>query len=127
MATSGQRPKPNALKLVTGNPGKRALDPTEVEIRETPLLPPVELEERAQQLWEQFIDSAWWLSEHDAPKAYMWVSLEVEFEKCPAGMNSARIGQLRALGSELGFDPSARARMPSGSQKDTDPADKYFD
>lgn len=127
MAIRGQKPKPNALKLVTGNPGKRPIDPAEVEVRESPLLPPKELTESEQRLWDRFIDSAWWLSDHDSAKAYMWVSLESEFEECPREMNSARIGQLRSLGSELGFDPSARARMPSGEPKNNDPAEKYFD
>ena len=40
----------------------------------------------------------------------MWVYLQAEFEADPAMMTAARIAQLRALGSELGLDPSSRAR-----------------
>lgn len=128
MATKGRKQKPVALKLVTGNPGKRPLPGTEgVEVREEPLVPPVSLNEAQQSLWDRYINKAWWLDDHDAPKAFMWCALEAEFELCPADMTASRIAQLRALGSELGFDPSSRARMAGSGGKQNDPADKYFD
>ena len=126
MASRGRKPTPVALKIVKGNPGKRPLPDQEIEVRESKLKPPVELEGRKAELWDRFIESAWWLNEHDSAKAYMWVCLESEFENSPMDMTASRIGQLRSLGSELGFDPSARSRMPSGGSV-ADPSDKYFD
>ena len=130
MAVRGNKAKPAALKLVTGNPGRRPIQPEavgDIEMREEALVPPRKLTKMQQERWSRYIDPAWWLTEHDAPKAYMWVCLQVEFEDSPSDMNSARIAQLRVLGSELGFDPSSRARMPAANGKKKDPADAYFD
>lgn len=128
MATRGRKTKPASLKLITGNPGKRKLpEGAEVSVREEPLEPPAKLDVDQKRLWERFINRAWWLEDHDSPKAYMWVALEAEFEKCPADMTASRIAQLRALGSELGFDPSSRSRMPGKYPSSVDPAEKYFD
>ena len=130
MATRGPKPKPAALKLVTGNPGRREVTPPaqpEIEMRDKPLVPPRKLTKAQQAKWDRFIEPAWWLTEHDVPKAHMWVCMQMEFERSPGEMTAARIAQLRVLGSELGFDPSSRARMPAGNGKKKDPADAYFD
>lgn len=128
MAIRGQKPKAEVLKLATGNPGKRPLpEGAEIEMREEPLVPPKKLTKVQQRLWDRYIDTAWWLTEHDVPKAFMWVALESEFERSPAKMIAARIGQLRVLGSELGLDPSSRTRMAGAGGKKKDPADKFFE
>ena len=123
----GARPKPAALKEVTGNPGHRPLS-TEpiVEAREGPLRPPRKLRKAERELWERYVDTAWWLTEHDAPKAYAWCCLEAEFEKAPGKMATSRLGQLRGLATELGFDMNARARMGVDRGK-KNPGDKFFD
>jgi phage terminase small subunit len=42
-------------------------------------------------------------------------------------MIAARIGQLRALGSELGLDPSSRTRLATGPELDPDdPVARYL-
>ncbi|HEX2430729.1 MAG TPA: hypothetical protein VHK03_08205 [Aestuariivirgaceae bacterium] len=66
---------------------------------------------QAQRLWQQFIAPAYWLTIADSPKAVMWCFLQAEFEAAPAKMIASRIAQVRALGSELGLDPSSRARL----------------
>lgn len=129
MAVRGTKPKPPALKLVTGNPGHRPLPvaTTDVPVRETPLSSQKKLSKSQRVLWERFIDRAWWLSDADVPKAYMWVCLQAEHDKAPGDMIAARIAQLRALGSELGLDPSSRARLGISSEQRTDPSDRFFD
>ena len=128
MAVRGRKPKPPALKVVTGNPGKRPLpEGGEVKIREGELTPPRKLTKAQQSLWTRYINTAWWLTEHDAPKAYMWVALEAQFERAPTKMVAAMIGQLRSLGSELGLDPAARTRMAGASAKKKDPTDEFFE
>ncbi len=128
MAIRGAKPKPPVLKLVTGNPGHRPLEQgAEIEVRESPLQPPKKLTKGQRVLWDRFIDTAWWLTDHDVPKAYMWVCLQAAHDKAPAKMISARIGQLRVLGNELGLDPSARGRMGVANGQSRDPADKFFD
>lgn len=129
MAVRGVKPKPAHLKVVTGNPGKRPLPGAEeeVEVREEPLVPPRKLTKLQTALWERFIQSAWWLTDHDVPKAYMWVCLQAEHDKKPGDMIAARLGQLRVLGSELGLDPSARARMATDHGRPKSPAGQFFD
>ena len=132
MATRGRKPKPAFLKLVTGNPGRRPLEgvPDEMFSRagDNGLEPPRSLRKRQAELWAQFIRTAPWLEAHDAPRAAMWVELQVEFERKPTAMVAGRIAQLRALGSELGLDPASRARMGFGRGNDEkkDPTEKYF-
>src|SRR5690606_6908213 len=115
MAVRGTKPKPPALKLVTGNPGKRPIAGAAAgggdqapHMREDPLEPPKKLTKAQAALWKRFIDTAWWLGEHDVTKAYMWVCLQAEYIRSPTNMVAARIAQLRVLGTELGLDPSAR-------------------
>lgn len=90
---------------------------------------PEKLPKRQGELWDRFIARAFWLTWADGPKAMMWCHLQAEFEKSPGKMVSSRIGQLRALGSELGLDPASRARLgakePNGEAKD--PSAKYLD
>lgn len=126
MATVGRKPKPGSVKRLQGNPGKRSLKGAELTFRETVLAPPLELSEAEQTLWSRYIDSAWWLQEHDGPKAYLWVCLQLQFQAAPDNMGAARIANLRAVGSELGLDPSARMRI-GGQPTQDDPADEFFD
>lgn len=129
MAVRGPKPKAPYLKLLEGNPGSRPLFPDENSISGGGKpVPPVELEGRPLELWERYIATAGWLQEHDSPKAYMWVMLQADFEAAPGDMSPAKIGQLRALGSELGLDPSSRARMQIAPPKPPgDPGEEFFD
>ncbi len=131
MATRGRKLKPAHLKIVTGNPGKRpvALDPAaDADMdHDNELEPPRKLLKREQELWERYIRPAHWLTVFDEPRAFAWVKLQHEFERKPGDMVASRIAQLRALGSELGLDPTSRARMGSGDKtKKADAASKYF-
>jgi hypothetical protein len=127
MAIGGRRPTATVLKLVAGNPGHRPLPDGEPEPGGRPERPK-KLKGRPGQLWDEFIAPAFWLSRADGPKALMWCHIHAEFEKSPAGMVASRIAQLRALGSELGFDPSSRARLGAKGDngKKEDPAAKYL-
>ncbi|MEM8770432.1 MAG: hypothetical protein AAGD92_02170 [Pseudomonadota bacterium] len=76
------------------------------------LSPPVDLVGPMQtELWEKYIVPAHWLTTFDTARAHMWCVLQAEFLAEPKAFNAAMISQLRALGSELGLDPSSRARM----------------
>lgn len=79
-------------------------------------------------LWDTWIVRCFWLTWADTPKALMWCHLQAEFERAPFRMKSARIGQLRALGSELGLDPASRARLGTATlgALSSDPAAKYL-
>ena len=52
--SAGRPPKPSALKLVAGNPGKRAVNGGEPEpMLLTDLTPPAHLSERSAEVWRQ--------------------------------------------------------------------------
>jgi hypothetical protein len=127
----GKSRKPSHLRLIEGNSGHRPIPENEPVPVGRPVKPK-SLRGVAARLWDEMIEPAFWLTWADGPKARMWCILQAEFDKKPALMVNARISQLRALGSELGFDPAARARlgtMPGDGKKpgdEEDPAQKYF-
>jgi len=85
---------------------------------------------RAGTLWKEYRDRAFWLSEVESHLLAAWVVLTVEIEKDLDAMSAARISQWRALASELGFPPSARARFAPGGDKPKgkqDPTAEFFD
>jgi phage terminase small subunit len=126
MAIRGRKPTPPGIKLVMGNPGRRPIPQGELDMREEPLEPHAELTEAQQRLWDRYINTAWWLTDHDAPKAHAWVCLQSEFDNAPHDMVAARIANLRALGSELGLDPAARTRLAGASRVPDTPAARFF-
>jgi hypothetical protein len=122
----GRKPKPTVLRLVTGNAGKRPLpapDPLPAGTVERP----AKLKGKPGELWDRFITRAFWLTWADSPKASMWCHLQAEFDRAPAKMMASRVAQLRALGSELGFDQAARVRMGISENGERKPFDKYLD
>ena len=106
----GRKPKPTALHLLSGNPGRRPLPPPDPLPHGTAERPRG-LRGSALDIWTQFIARCWWLSWADSIKAEMFCHLLAEYRKSPTQMIAARIAQLRALASELGLDASARSRM----------------
>jgi hypothetical protein len=110
MAVRGRKPSATILRLATGNPGRRPLPQGEPEPG-GPIERPTGLGGMPGALWDRFIGLAFWLTWADGSKALMWCHLQAEFERGPEKMIASRIAQLRALGSELGFDPSSRARL----------------
>jgi hypothetical protein len=122
----GQKPQPTALRLIKGNPGKRPLPASEL-MPTGRATPPTLLDGRPADLGAALIEPAWWLTSADSQKAFMWCHLAAEFEADPPAMVASRIAQLRALGSELGFDPAARARLGAAAEPPADnPIAVYF-
>lgn len=123
----GRKPTATVLRLVTGNPGKRPLPPGD-PLPAGSIQRPPRLRGNAAKLWDTFIAKCFWLTWADGPKAAMWCHLQAEFDRQPTRMIASRIAQLRALGSELGFDQASRTRLgikaPDGAE---DPAAKYLD
>src|SRR6267154_1897203 len=111
MAIRGRKPTPTVLRLITGRHlTDRPLPKNEPRPGGAPERP-AKMSKVAGEMWERFIARAYWLTWADTRKARLWCVLEAEAQKSVAKMTASRIAQLRALGSELGFDPASRARL----------------
>lgn len=127
MALAGRKPTATVVKLATGNPGNRPIPQDEPQPVGALVKPP-KIRGRASQLWDEVAALAPWLTSAESFKLHVWCELHAEFERSPRKMVAARIGQLRAAGSELGLDPSSRARLGKvGDGKPKDPTDRFFD
>jgi hypothetical protein len=97
---------------------------------------PVKLEARSLWYWNSYIKECKWLGAEDSQRAYMWCILCARFEELPKASKTTvsamkMVSQIRALGSELGLDPSSRARMGvktvyRGGKSKLDRSEKYF-
>ena len=104
------RPTPIELRVVRGNPGKRPIPKGTPKPGGKPRAPStLTVEQRA--VWLEFIKPAAWLSRADAAIAVVFCCLYAEFLADPATMQAAKISNMRAAASSLGFDPAARARL----------------
>lgn len=125
MAVRARKPAPAHLRVV-GTPG--AVDPA-TEIKpdfDNGLEAPKRLNKIERRLWDGTIRRAPWLTEFDVQTAYMWVNLQARYLKDPSKFSGYLIGQLRAIRSELGFDPASRTRMKVPAHAKTK-ASTYFD
>jgi hypothetical protein len=68
---------------------------------------------RGAELWGYLTRIAFWLREPDSFKLAAWCERQAEFEQpsIRANWTAADRREHRSLGSELGLDPSSRARM----------------
>lgn len=119
MATRGRRPSVTLLKPLKG---RRHPATTGEPMPEGVPEPPMVLSKRHREVWDRYIEPSYWLTRLDEPKALMFTYLMREFLDDPGGMPMERQKQLRYVASELGFDPTSRARM---GRAETDPLDDY--
>ena len=117
--------KPTALKLVTGNPGRRPLPQNEPKPTGKPLQPKW-LRGRAAKIWKEIAPQLFWLAEADSHKLAVWCGLYAEVQSGLEHVNSARLTQWRVLGSELGLDPSARARLTVKDDNGKADGERFF-
>lgn len=152
----GRPPKPTAVKRAEGNPGKRALPPVHIsdtdddEVIDVPEVPD-NLGTEGEAAWNRLWGAAYWL---DRDVDYLLVSQLCEtIDQISVHKNLIAIGevpefvvmsngalqehayvkQIRSntatmltLMSELGFTPTARARLGIGESNDGDPTAAFF-
>lgn len=120
MAIRGKRPRITMLRPLKGrkHPGS-STEPMPDGVPE----PPANFTPEHRALWDRYVAPAFWLTRIDEPKSLMFVYLLHDFLSGPTKMSMARRNELRQLGSELGFDPVARARMGNDS---VNAFDKYI-
>lgn len=125
----GRKPKPTDLHVIAGT-----LDMSRHANRENEPRPagkpekPKWLRGKGSRIWDELIGIGSWLTAAESLKLAAFCQMSVEVAGGIEDMTAARIAQWRALGSELGFDPSARARLgvKSTATKTADPAEKFF-
>lgn len=125
--TTGRPPKPTALKILAGNPGKRPLPKHEPKPK-GPGTRPLWLRAGAVKVWDEYAPillGMGLLTEADAEMFGVWCSLAALFRKNPASVPASKIARMDALSQRFGLDPSSRSRM---SVKPEPPADeeKHF-
>jgi P27 family predicted phage terminase small subunit len=146
---SGGRPQPTRLKLLRGNPGKRALNPDEPQPDPALPEPPDHLSDEAQREWERvggLLLSLGLVSDLDraALAAYCqawgrWVEAEEALRqygvviKSPAGfpiqspflaVANKALEQMRWTLLEFGLTPAARTKVRGEPEAADDPLDE---
>ena len=116
MTTRGQRPKPTALKLIAGNPGKRPINAQEPQFPPCATDAPDWLENAARAHWERLapmLAGSGVLKESDRDLLATYCATYAAYVDAvrDGGASMAMVGQLRQLMGELGMTPSARARI----------------
>jgi len=132
MAARGAKPKPAALRLVTGTHnttrhGKKGDAQTAVETAATafgPLDKPGWLQGDASSAWDKWIAPAPWLDGSKEAAAIAFCELWREFRYDPTGFTAGKHGQMRAYMAELGLTDERNRKAVDAESKD--PADKYF-
>lgn len=133
MATRGRKPKPTHLRVIEGNPGKRPINKNEPKPTGSLGAPDDDLPEMAKVKWREIEDTCPWITaaDRDCVRAYVLAFHyhRIAAEHCNAGLlvRNPRTGDvtrnpalhemarqaehMRKWANELGFTPSARARL----------------
>jgi len=137
----GRKPKPTAIKLLEGNPGKRALNQAEPKPRVVLPRPPEHLSDDEKAKWKMTVKELYPLGlittiDKDALAMYCvifirWLKAEKmvrekgEIIKTAAGniiqnpylsIANRALDQLNKLGAEFGMTPSSRSRVRTDLQ-----------
>lgn len=121
----GPRPKPTALKLVQGNPGKRPLPENEPQVIEPVGGPPADWAPEAKALWWEIVNSApaTVLTAADRALVEIAVRLLATLRSSPA-VNPQIAAQLRTCLNEMGMSPGSRARLSVPTAPKGNPFDR---
>lgn len=139
----GRKPKPTALKMLAGNPGKRALNHAEPKPRAVVPRPPEHLSTEEKKKWKAVVRDLYPLGlvtavDKDALAMYCtifvrWLKAENlvrekgEIIKTAAGniiqnpylsIANRALEQLNKLGAEFGMTPSSRSRVRADPLED---------
>ncbi|MEZ5462325.1 P27 family phage terminase small subunit [Dokdonella sp.] len=112
----GDRPKPTALKLIAGNPGKRPLNDREPQTGDFDLTAPDELTEAARAHWERLApmlaqSGVMQASDRDILFAYCEAFAVFIAGAREGKVNTGLVGQLRQMLGEMGMTPATRSRI----------------
>ncbi|HWU03161.1 MAG TPA: hypothetical protein VN222_10515 [Novosphingobium sp.] len=130
MATRGAKPKPAALRLVTGTHnttrhGSKKAAEEKVEAAATgfgKLVKPAYLRGEAAKAWKQYIEPAGWLDASREPSAILFCYLWQEWRESGRMFPASKYSQLRAYMSELGLTDERNR----GNAEDKEEKDEFF-
>jgi P27 family predicted phage terminase small subunit len=147
---AGRRPKPTALKLVAGNPGKRAINKNEPKPKsDAPECPP-QLNEVEREAWVYLVSelgamgilassdraemssyccawSQWVEAQHELTRAGKVLLVRKKPQRNPwLGIRNEAQRDLCRYGGNLGLNPSQRSRIKTNNGKEKDSDEKRF-
>jgi len=152
----GRKPKPTHLKLVTGNPGKRAINPAEPKAKRSRPSAPSHMSDKARETWGYvtgLLDRMGILTEVDALALEMLCEAYADFLAASATLKELGSDyyettnqsgstmyrahpalakkqdadrRIRGWLAEFGMTPSARSRVKADGEQEEDPAEAYF-
>ena len=117
---SGPPPKPTKLRILQGNPSKRALPKNEPETS-GPANKPKGLKGRASKVWDEYAPryiAMGTLTHEDEPAFERWCLLKAKLDQdgidqFPIGLHPA----IRSLEAGFGMEPGSRARLGGATSK----------
>lgn len=152
----GRKPKPTHLKLVTGNPGKRAINSAEPKVSRSRPSAPGHMSDKARETWGYvtgLLDRMGILTEVDALALEMLCEAYADFLAASATLRELGSDyyettnqsgstmyrahpalakkqdadrRIRGWLAEFGMTPSARSRVKADGEQEEDPAEAYF-
>lgn len=130
--SQGRKPKPTALKVLAGNPGKRPLPPNEPQPR--PGLPacPDWMGADGRLMWGRVVpelERLGVLTSVDVGVVETYCSLYDEFvsgQRRGEPTKSTVVNALRMHAVELGLTPASRSKISVSTGANDDPAEEFF-
>lgn len=122
----GRKPKPTALKIIAGNPGKRAL-PGNEPIPEGDAEMPDWLSDGARKVWGELapgLEDMGVLTSGDSESFAMYCTEVAAYRADPAGTTVGAKALIARLGGEFGWSPATRARIAARPVTDPVEAEK---
>ena len=128
MAKRGARPKPAALRVVSGThrDDRHGEAPDPVVTHAAPLDKPDFLDSKASGAWDRWIAPAGWLDWSKEPAAIAFCILWSEFRDSSDSFQAARHAQMRAYMSELGLTDERNRKTGGDDGEKENPADEFF-
>jgi phage terminase small subunit len=125
---TGRPPKPTALKILQGNPGKRPLPKDEPTPPAGEVVRP-RMDRRSAAVWDRYapmVQAMGLLTPVDVPAFAILCALIAESLHKPHEMQSGRISRMETLFGQFGMTPSARARLGTAKTAKQSDEERFF-
>lgn len=126
------KPKPTNLKIIAGNPGKRALNDQEPVYSEGDLAAPEWLSDEATAIWERLavnLEANGLLTQvnRDLLAVYCDLIADYRAKRAEGKMPPmAQVSRMTSLAGEFGFTPSAASRIIAPKRGQADGKSRFF-